>query len=92
VWDQFAVPRPFSRARVISGPRIQIPSDLDRNQIEAQRQRIENLLNHLTATAERWAAGEIQLSNHQPLYRAPAAGSVQNQVSTAPDAENAQDD
>ena len=70
-------------ARVISGPRIQIPPNLDRDQIEAQRHRIEYLLNQLTATAERWAAGEIQLIDHQPLYRAPAAGSVQSRVSAA---------
>src|SRR5688500_9202849 len=29
-WDRFALPRPFSRARAIVGPQIEIPSDVDR--------------------------------------------------------------
>lgn len=90
VWDQFAIPRPFSRARVISGPRVQIPPDLDRDQIEAQRQWIESLLNQLTLTAERWAADEIQLRNQEPLYRAPAAGNFQNRFFAAENAEIAE--
>lgn len=92
VWDHFAIPRPFSRARIILGPRLQIPPHLDRDQIEAQRQWIENLLNQLTRTAERWAADEIQLKDQQPLFRAPAAASVRDRVSAAEDAEKAEDD
>jgi lysophospholipid acyltransferase (LPLAT)-like uncharacterized protein len=72
VWDQFAIPRPFSRARLVSGPRCQIPADLDRDSLEQHRQWIETLLNQLCDTAERWAAKEIQLSNEQPLTRAPS--------------------
>jgi lysophospholipid acyltransferase (LPLAT)-like uncharacterized protein len=72
VWDQFAIPRPYSRARVVSGPRLQIPPELDRPQIETQRLWVESMLNQLTATAERWAADEIQLTDDGPLYRAPA--------------------
>lgn len=90
VWDHFAIPRPFSRARIISGPRIQIPPNLDRDQIEAQRQRIENSLNLLTETAERWAADEIQLSNESPLFRAPAAVGYQKRWLNAENAENAE--
>ncbi|MGN6548226.1 MAG: lysophospholipid acyltransferase family protein [Aureliella sp.] len=92
VWDHFAIPRPFSRARIISGPRIQIPPNLDRDQIEAQRQRIETSLNLLTETAERWAAGEIQLIDQSPLFRAPAAVSCQKQWLTAENAESAEED
>lgn len=68
VWDQFAIPKPFSRARVVSSPRVQIAADLDRDQIEAQRLWVENCLNQLCVTAERWAAGELQLEGRS-LYR-----------------------
>lgn len=68
VWDQFAIPKPFSRARVVSSPRLQIPAELDREEIEDQRIWIENTLNQLCTTAERWAAGELQWSG-QSLYR-----------------------
>lgn len=54
-WDQFAIPRPFSRARAIPSGEIFIPPDLDRDGIEYFRQKIEQLLNRLTAEAENWA-------------------------------------
>ncbi len=66
VWDQFAIPKPYSRARVICSPRLQIPADLERDQIEEQRVWVEQTLNGLCLTAERWAAGELQLEE-RPL-------------------------
>jgi lysophospholipid acyltransferase (LPLAT)-like uncharacterized protein len=54
-WDRFAVPRPYSRARIMVGPRVWLPSDLDRDGIEQERERVENLLNLLTSEAETWA-------------------------------------
>lgn len=55
-WDQFAIPRPFSRARAIFGPRIRIPEKLDRTQLACYAQQVEELLNDLTLEAEAWAA------------------------------------
>lgn len=54
-WDRFAMPRPFSRARAIGGPFIQIPPDLKRSGVEHYRQRVERLLTRLTVDAESWA-------------------------------------
>jgi len=81
-WDQFAVPRPFSRGRAIMGPAISIPPDLDRSATEACRLRVENLLNRITGEAEAWATsgrrrkGEVtahrqgrHLGSHQPEPR-----------------------
>ncbi|MBN1395548.1 MAG: lysophospholipid acyltransferase family protein [Pirellulales bacterium] len=55
-WDQFAIPRPGSRARAIPSGEIFVPPDLDRDGLEHYRQRIERLLNRLTSEAESWAA------------------------------------
>jgi len=55
-WDQFAVPRPFSRARVICSGNVHVPPKLDREGLEHFRQRVEQLLKRLTAEAEAWAA------------------------------------
>ena len=55
-WDKFAIPRPFSRARGIVGPEIDIPADLDRDGMEVHRQAVERLLTGLTIEAETWAA------------------------------------
>jgi len=55
-WDQHAIPRPFSQVRGIMGPAITIPPDLDREQLEVSRCRLERLLTDLTLEAEDWAA------------------------------------
>lgn len=54
-WDQFAIPRPFSRARAVPSREIFVPPDLDRDGLEHYRKRIEDLLNRLTTEAETWA-------------------------------------
>lgn len=77
VWDQFAIPKPFSRARIVCGPRIQVPADLAREKIEEFRLWFESVLNQLTESAERWASGEIQWKCEEQLFR--TAGKVFNQ-------------
>jgi lysophospholipid acyltransferase (LPLAT)-like uncharacterized protein len=68
-WDRFAVPRPYSRARVVLSPRVHIPSDLDRNGLENCRVAVEQLLNRLTVEAERWADSGVRLVGQQPIRR-----------------------
>jgi lysophospholipid acyltransferase (LPLAT)-like uncharacterized protein len=55
-WDRFAVPRPYSRARVVVGPRVQVPPGLDRDGLEVYRRRVESMVKELTDDAEAWAA------------------------------------
>jgi lysophospholipid acyltransferase (LPLAT)-like uncharacterized protein len=75
-WDRFALPRIGSRGRGVMSPMIQIPPDLDRDGIEHYRQRMETLLNRLTAESEAWAAastskiGEI-VGGRQPAPLQP---------------------
>lgn len=69
-WDKFALPRPFSRARALLGPKIQVPSGLDRPAIEQYRQWVEATLNELTVTAEQWAERKIHVDG-QPISRCP---------------------
>lgn len=54
-WDQFAIPRPYSRARAVPSGEIFVPPDLDRPGLEHFREKVERLLNRLTAEAEAWA-------------------------------------
>ena len=46
-WDNFAIPRPGSRARVVLGDRIQIPRGLNETQLEAHRLWIEEILHQI---------------------------------------------
>lgn len=57
-WDQTAIPRPFSRARVIFSPEVVVPPGLDEAALEHFRRRVEALLNRLTEEAEAWAASD----------------------------------
>lgn len=75
-WDQFAVPRPFSRCRAVLGPRVQIPPNLDRHQIETHRKWVEDHLNNLTQMAEDWAECKIDFPNSEILYRSPPRATI----------------
>ncbi len=79
-WDQFAVPRPYSRARAVAGPKVQIPAGTDRAGVESYRQRVEQLLNMLTALAEDWAASGRGLVGQQPAMRRGAGRHRRGQV------------
>jgi lysophospholipid acyltransferase (LPLAT)-like uncharacterized protein len=71
-WDQFAVPRPFSRVRAVVSGEIHVPADLDRDGIEHYRQRVEDLLNRLTLEAEAWAASGTRKVCQSKARRSPA--------------------
>jgi lysophospholipid acyltransferase (LPLAT)-like uncharacterized protein len=70
-WDRFAVPRPGSRARVVIGPRMQIPPDVDRGQVAHYRQRAETLLLRLTFEAEAWAEAGTRKEQQFAARREP---------------------
>ncbi len=71
-WDQFAIPRPFSRVRAVVSGRLHIPPDLSRDEIEDWRKKIENDLNVVTSEAENWAASGVRYENEHSTRRAPA--------------------
>ena len=73
-WDRFAIPRPGSRARLIAGPPVSIPGELDRQGIEHYTQRVEELMNRLCALAERWAVEGYEIKNAANLSPGPRRG------------------
>ena len=70
-WDRFAIPRPYSRARLIFPPPIFIPKDLKQDGLEYYAGIVEEALAAATREAEQWAQsgeireGEMEL-NHAP--------------------------
>ncbi|MCE5268615.1 MAG: lysophospholipid acyltransferase family protein [Planctomycetaceae bacterium] len=72
-WDQFAIPRPFSRARAIPSGEIFVPPHLDREGLEHFRVKIEDLLNRLTIEAESWAASGLRKPGQHWLRKQPGA-------------------
>ncbi|MEL7496780.1 MAG: lysophospholipid acyltransferase family protein [Planctomycetota bacterium] len=55
-WDQFAIPKPGSRIRVILGPKVRLPKKLKRDELERKRSRYQLLMNDLSKEAELWAS------------------------------------
>jgi hypothetical protein len=68
-WDRFAIPRPFSRARAVSSPLIQIPPQLNRAETEDYRLQVEQVMNCLTESAENWAETGRGMENQQAIIR-----------------------
>ena len=52
-WDKFMVPRLFSRAIMIFGDPLKVPSDADEATVESIRQQLELEMNRLECEAER---------------------------------------
>jgi lysophospholipid acyltransferase (LPLAT)-like uncharacterized protein len=55
-WDRFALPRPWSRAVVVTAEPIVIPPGLDRDQLEPWRQHVDAVMQQVSQVAEEWAA------------------------------------
>lgn len=55
-WDRFALPRPWSRAVLVTSAPIPIPADLGRRELEQYRVQIEKTLNDVNDRAEQLAA------------------------------------
>jgi lysophospholipid acyltransferase (LPLAT)-like uncharacterized protein len=56
-WDRFAVPRPWSKAVILTEEPLFVPADTTRAQMEEFRKLAEETLNRLTAAAEKLAEG-----------------------------------
>ncbi len=69
-WDKFAIPRPFSKTRMIFGPKIRIAPKLGRERLEATRLSVQSLMNQLCDEADEWATTDKKFSNEQPFTRA----------------------
>lgn len=51
-WDQFEIPRPFTRAVLAIGEAIEVPEELDDEGLQRLSSRLESVLNDLTSQAE----------------------------------------
>jgi len=56
-WDRMQVPRPFTRARVLIGPPIVIPSDADEKLMECKLSELQEILDRLVQRGNEWKDG-----------------------------------
>jgi len=57
-WTDMVFPRPFSKTHLAGGEPISIPTDLNREQLEEQRLRVQAIMDDFTNRFERHARGE----------------------------------
>ena len=72
-WDRFAIPKPFTQARMMIGRRIHIPEGLDRDGIEHYREFVQDVLEQKTVCAEHWAKTGAFLEGQQVLLPEPGS-------------------
>lgn len=72
-WDRFAIPRPWTRARLIVSERLQVPSGLKRQGVMRYCDRIEEMMLKYTFEAEAWAADGARRKGQIPLRRQPGS-------------------
>jgi lysophospholipid acyltransferase (LPLAT)-like uncharacterized protein len=53
-WDQFQIPRPFSRAVMIVAPLMEVPADLDREGLERKQAEVQAVLERIRDITENW--------------------------------------
>ena len=55
-WDQFQIPKPFTRARVFIAAPIYVAPDADDKALEARRAQLQAALDEITRRGEAWRA------------------------------------
>ncbi len=69
-WDQFAVPYPLSRVRVMFGPKIRVGQLTERIVLNQEIERLTTVLNDLSDVAQSWADNRLKLDGYRPMnYR-----------------------
>lgn len=53
-WDAFQVPKPFTRARVLIAPPIEVPADADEAALQAKRDELQSALDELNRRGDQW--------------------------------------
>jgi hypothetical protein len=52
----------------VIGPKLYVPNDLERDELEQWRQHIETALNQVTTEAEQWATDNLPREKQQSLF------------------------
>ncbi len=57
-WDMMVLPRPGRPVRCVVGKPVEVPPELDRNELETHRQRVQAAMDDVQGRAERLVAGK----------------------------------
>jgi lysophospholipid acyltransferase (LPLAT)-like uncharacterized protein len=62
-WDQFAIPRPFTNARLVFGERIDVPVDADKETLNRYQALVAEKMAFVHSQAEAWVEGKIEMED-----------------------------
>jgi len=79
-WDRFAIPKPYSRVRLITSEQLFLPADADRQALTQHRDALEARLNQLTSDAESWAESGRRLPGERPCPKRSMAPAVRRRM------------
>ena len=72
-WTDMLLPLPFTTTYCILGEPIHVPADLTREEIDRNKQRVQEAMDQLYARVEDWAVGRLgrlEIEEAMPIYRA----------------------
>src|SRR5207244_2234535 len=69
-WDRFAIPKPASRALIVTGEAIDIPENLKLNQLEEYRVIVQNEMDRLNRIAEELVGSAGECTSRRPAHLA----------------------
>ena len=70
-WDKFAIPKPYSRIRIVVSGDIIVPQNANRATLEHYRIKVQGLLNDLCDAADRWAESDSFVNGQSPVEAGP---------------------
>ena len=68
-WDQFQIPKPFTRAVLVIAPPIEVPEDINREGLEEKHQEMQKMLERVRDVAESWfSLSEAERDRERALW------------------------
>lgn len=58
-WDAFQVPKPFTRARVIIAPPIEVPTNADEATLQLKRDELQSALDQINRSGDEWRSQQM---------------------------------
>lgn len=72
-WDQAPIPKPLGKVRVLFGPKLWLPENISREQLDLNQLRLQVAMDEVNHAAQDWAEGRTTIDGYAPRNRRRAA-------------------
>ncbi len=87
-WDKFAIPKPYSRVRIVVSGDIIVPPDADKELLTHYQTKVGQFLTDLSDEAECWAMSDDRIGNESRVLPGPKHSLMYRSFPEAADAVN----